>query len=146
MIRKLRLKLGSSADKRCVWLRQCAATSDMKAEVFGSFLVCEAKWEKNEGCDRIVIPHTGRSDASRNRKTVAVLQEERQKQSCSFPRCLTTTCHSLTLSISSCCIFIFCCHQKNISSSLSFCAMMSSFVGGEGCRRLELPFRCDINI
>lgn len=49
MIRKLRLKLGSSADKRCVWLHQCAATSDKKAEGFGTFLVCEAKYEKMKG-------------------------------------------------------------------------------------------------
>lgn len=42
MIRKLRLKLGSSADKRCVWLHQCAATSEYESR--GVFFFLAAFW------------------------------------------------------------------------------------------------------
>lgn len=67
MIRKLRLKWGSSAHRRCV--RLCwRATTAIWQQRFWQF---PGLWSQNagsEGCDRTLIPRTGRSDTSARRE------------------------------------------------------------------------------
>lgn len=73
-----------SRQKQRVFGLVCS-NSHMKAEFLAVF--CSVKPNTGgEGCDRTLIPRTGRSDASRQKakQTVAILQAARQKQCCSF--------------------------------------------------------------
>lgn len=94
MIIKLRLKLGSSADKRCVWLCRCAATAIWK----WGFWQFSGLWSQIRevkgvtGLWFLVQVGQTRAGGEQNRQTVAIVQEERQKQSCRCFRCQAMTC------------------------------------------------------